>query len=274
MPYRASDQISSVKRGYRFALHQGFLHGPSGALAAGRHLGGLPQYVRDWRAYARLPGAERLELVDSYPILTERTPVTGVERHYFYLACWASRRIATSGVEHHVDVGSDHRMLGVLAAFVRVTFLDIRPLTVKVHGMRPVAGDILRLPLASDSVGSLSCLHAAEHIGLGRYGDRLNPLGTRQAAHELVRVLAPGGNLYFALPVGRSRVEFNAHRVHSSSQIIEYFNGLDLVSFAAEDDAGSYHADADPAEFEGADYVCGMFCFRKPAQATPRVLTI
>jgi hypothetical protein len=132
-------------------------------------------------------------------------------------------------------------------------------------GLRPLAADILRLPLATNSVASLSCLHAAEHIGLGRYGDRLNPLGTRQAAEELLRVLAPGGNLYFAVPVGRPHVEFNAHRIHAPKQILAYFDGLELAGFAAEDDAMRFHPQATPDDFEDADYACGMFWFRKTA---------
>jgi hypothetical protein len=42
---------------------------------------------------------------------------------------------------------------------------------------------------------SLSGLHVAEHIGLGRYAAPLKPHGTRQACVDSQRVLAPAGNL-------------------------------------------------------------------------------
>jgi hypothetical protein len=255
--------VQTLKRGYRFALRVGLLGLPLATVEGSRFLAGLPGYLRDRHTYTHLPGAEPLSLVDSYPILTDQASGTAIERHYFHLACWASRCIANSGADRHVDIGSDHRMLGVLAAFVHVTFLDIRPLGREIEGLRPLVADILHIPLVSDSVSSLSCLHAAEHIGLGRYGDPLNPLGTRQAADELARVLAPGGNLYFALPVGRPRVEFNAHRVHAPSQILDYFHGLDLRAFAVEDDGMRFHAAASPGDFENADYACGMFWFNK-----------
>ena len=46
-----------------------------------------------------------------------------------------------------------------------------------------------------------------EHIGLGRYGDPIDPQGTEKAATELQRVLAPGGDLYLSLPIEKeSRV--------------------------------------------------------------------
>ena len=97
-----------------------------------------------------------------------------------------------------------------LSAFTQVVFLDIRPLQISIP-VNCLAGDILNLPFASNSVPSLSCLHVAEHIGLGRYGDNLNPLGTILACKELERVLLPGGNLYFSIPIGRQGVYFNAH---------------------------------------------------------------
>src|SRR5207253_10606962 len=74
---------------------------------------------------------------------------------------------------------------------------------------------LLSLPFADRSVESLSCLHVAEHVGLGRYGDELDPEGTVKAARELQRVVAPAGRLYFALPVGRPRTEFRSE-AHTS----------------------------------------------------------
>ncbi len=252
------------KRGYRFLRRYGVLDTPLGITKAIRRLIALPNYARDWRTYSAL-ASDRLSLVDSYPILHERTATTSIERHYFHMASWASRLLAQNGAVRHVDVGSDHRMLAVLSAFVPVVFLDIRPLPVHVERLELLSGDILHLPLVTNSVPSLSCLHVAEHVGLGRYGDALNPSGTRETAAELSRVLAPGGNLYFALPVGRARIEFNAHRIHTPRQIVNYFDDLELVRFSAEDDNQRFIPAATLSDFERADYACGMFWFRKPS---------
>jgi SAM-dependent methyltransferase len=131
-------------------------------------------------------------------------------------------------------------------------------------GLTNQGGDILDLPFADGSIASLSCLHAAEHIGLGRYGDPLNPHGTREACMELRRVLAPGGNLYFAVPVGRERVCFNAHRIHAPGTIMEYFSGLDLIELSCVHDDGRYVEKVKPDEFTRSEHACGMFWFRKP----------
>lgn len=110
-------------------------------------------------------------------------------------------------------------MISVLSANVKTIFVDYRPLRARLSNLVPLGGDIIRLPFRTGSVTSLSCLHVLEHVGLGRYGDPINPDGSRLAARELQRVLKPGGTLFLSVPVGRERVCFNAHRVFSSNTL-------------------------------------------------------
>jgi SAM-dependent methyltransferase len=104
----------------------------------------------------------------------------------------------------------------------------------------------------------------AEHIGLGRYGDPLDADGTRKAVRELTRILAPGGSLFFGLPVGIARTCFNAHRIHAAQTIREYFGGLELVEFSGVHDDCRFIERVALSEFEDDAYACGMFWFRKP----------
>lgn len=227
---------------------------------------GLREYRRYWQSwiqYKKMPNAEILRLSDAFPCLYDRSSTTGIDAHYFYQGVWAMRKIKASGVKEHVDVGSLVSFVGLLSTFVKVVFIDIRPAPVVLENFDSRAGSVLEMPFADNSVNSLSCLHVAEHIGLGRYGDPLDSQGTVKAARELSRVLAPQGNLYFSLPVGKSRVQFNAHRIHSPSQILQYFPRLELVSFSATTDLGEYRSNISPAEMENASYACGMFHFTK-----------
>jgi len=225
---------------------------------------GYPRFFKDWMRYSKMPGAEKTRLVDSAPCLGDRTQTTEVDRHYFYQNIWAFQKVFRIKPTSHVDVGSQTEFVGFLSILTRVTFVDLRPLSVPLDHLESRRGDILNLPFEDRSVSSLSCLHVAEHIGLGRYGDSLDPQGTRKACHELARILAPRGHLYFSLPVGRPRLCFNAHRIHSPRTILDYFSGLDLLELSGIDDAGGFIKNVDLANLEKSDYGCGLFHFQKP----------
>jgi hypothetical protein len=217
--------------------------------------------MREWAAYRRLPGAESLRVINSFPQLYDRTSATAVDSHYLNSSMWAMRAVLQRDVSLHVDVASSHVFCALLSTVVPVAFIDYRPAGIDAPGFSSVAGDAIRLPFPDASVWSLSCLHAAEHIGLGRYGDPLNPAGTRLAASELARVLSPGGQLLFALPVGRERVCFNAHRILSPLSVPLMFPDLSLAEFSAVLDDGTFVSPAMLSDVAEADYACGLFRF-------------
>lgn len=223
-----------------------------------------PGYLSDMFNYSRMESAEPIKLVDTYPCLFDKTSKSSVDSHYFYQHIWAFEKIFISSTELHVDVGSSVDFVGLLSTITKVQFVDIRPLDVSnIKNLKSIKGNILDLPYENDSLKSMSCLHVAEHIGLGRYGDPLDPLGTKKAATELSRCLAKRGNLYFSLPVGVPRLCFNAHRIHSPQQILEYFSDLKLVEFSGSDGKKNFMQNIDIGVLEKSKYACGMFWFTK-----------
>jgi SAM-dependent methyltransferase len=224
---------------------------------------GLPRYVMQWISY-RMKFGTRLNLSDSHPCLTDWVRATPFDAHYFYQAAWLARRVAAGKPIRHVDIGSDIRMINVLSAFVPTEFLDYRPLNVSLEGLICNAGNLTSLDKDNDSISSLSCLHVVEHVGLGRYGDPIDPDGSRKALSELQRVLSPGGRLYLSLPVGRERVCFNAHRVFDPQTIINAMSSLRLLEFSLVDDVGAFHESVSPDMAASLEYGCGLFIFEKP----------
>ena len=223
----------------------------------------LPRYIKEWKQYACLEKTMSVKLKDSYPCLTDWVSHTPFDAHYFYQGGWLAREVAKTKPLQHVDIGSSVMSIASLSGFVKTTFVDYRPLKANLEGLSSVASDILQLPFRPGSIDSLSCLHVIEHIGLGRYGDPIDPEGSKKAAKELASLLSPGGRLYLSLPVGKSRICFNAHRVHSPEQVLAMFSDLQMLSFSCVDDSGVFADDISEHKANNYNYGCGMFVFQK-----------
>lgn len=197
-------------------------------------LGGLVRlagFAREYRTFKRLNAGTPfvLRARDIAPCLTDRTAATPVEPTYFLQDSWCARKLAERRPASHVDVGSSAKSMAVIAQFVPVTFVDIRPVEIELERFTFVKGSVLALPFRDESIGSLSSLCVIEHIGLGRYGDDVDARGSEKAAAELRRVLAPGGDLYVTVPVdSECRIYFNAHRAFTRDYLLSLFSGLVL----------------------------------------------
>lgn len=228
-------------------------------------------FLRDFYKFRRLSRTRpdlRLVWRDRYPCLTDNTGATGFDRHYVFHTAWAARVVAQNKPEKHIDISSSLYFCSILSALLPIEFYDYRPAALGLDNLRSERGDLLQLPFGDGTVRSLSCMHVVEHVGLGRYGDRLDSHGDVRAMAELKRVLAPMGNLLFVVPVGRPRVMFNAHRIYSYEQILSDFSDLTLKEFSLipDDEAtGGLIRHADPGLVKKQNYACGCFWFQKPA---------
>ena len=229
----------------------------------GRNIPRLTKFYGSYKKYKALSESEELSVSDWYPCINDNTPTTPFDAHYFYQGVWAFEKIKKSGVESHIDVGSEIRWVGLLSTITKVTFIDIRLFKTELKELTVKKGNILNMPFEDETVDSLSCLHVAEHIGLGRYGDELDPDGTKKACKELSRILAPNGNLYFSVPVGKQKTYFNAHRVHSPQKIADYFKNLNLIELSGITDTGKFIENIDFNTLEKSKYACGLFWLQK-----------
>jgi len=225
-------------------------------------------YVKDFLYFNRLNnGRLPVFFKDRYPCIFDAVGVTGYDGHYLYHTSWAARILKTNNPALHVDIGSCLRFITIVSAFIPVDFYDYRPPNIKLTNLNCKHADLLKLPFKDASVESISCMHVLEHVGLGRYGDPLDPDGDLKGAKELERVLAKGGDLLLVVPIsGKPRIEFNAHRIYSFSMVKDLFAELSLVEFSLiPDDAISVGIISIATE-ELADqqrYGCGCFYFKK-----------
>jgi SAM-dependent methyltransferase len=232
-------------------------------------------FPRDLLRFRRLSVAgeawRRPRVGDLHPCLRDRTTLTTFDRHYVYHPAWAIRILRDTAPAEHVDISSILAFAAMASAIVPTRFYDYRPAPLVLDGLTCGRADLTALPFADRSLASLSCMHVIEHIGLGRYGDPIDPDGDTKALAELARVLAPGGTLLVVVPVGRPRVCFNAHRVYDVESIVARLPGLRLVSFALIPDPPAPGTPergiidpADPALVRQQSYGCGCFRFERP----------
>lgn len=226
-----------------------------------------PLVLRDFRAFKAQDSGKRFRLSfkELYPQPFDRTIQTGFDRHYVYHTSWAARVLAETKPEKHIDISSSLYFGGIVSAFLPVEFYDYRPADLSLSGFSSNEGDLMRLPFPDDSVRSLSCMHTVEHVGLGRYGDPLDPEGDVKAAKELARALAPDGSLLFVVPMGKdAKIEFNAHRIYSYESVLALFPELTVKEFAfIPEHEGPVVRHADPALLANESYACGCFHFTK-----------
>jgi len=225
------------------------------------------RFVADFKTYQRLSRSSEarfgVDWGDRYPCLDDYTATTAFDAHYLYHPAWAARIIAATKPALHIDIASKLDFSAMLSAFVPTEFYDFRPADVTLSHLVSRRADLTALPFPDASVASLSCMHVVEHVGLGRYGEPLDPDGDLKAIAELKRVLAPRGSLLFVVPAGKPRLQFNAHRIYSFEQIASYFGELKLQRFALVDDRGHFTDDADPALVREQQYGCGCWWFMK-----------
>ena len=205
----------------------------------------------------------KIEWKDIYPCLTDKMRTTPFDQHYTYHPAWAARILARTKPEFHVDFSSILYFGTMLSAFIPVKFYDYRPAEIHLKDWEGHFADLCKLDIADDSYTSVSCMHTIEHIGLGRYGDTLDPQGDIKAINELKRITKPDGDILFVTPVGKQRIEFNGHRIYSYELILQLFNSCRLVEFSLIPDNGGLIENADPSMVANQTYGCGCFWFKK-----------
>tara|TARA_X000001388_G_C2230833_1_gene123117 strand:+ start:108 stop:1076 length:969 start_codon:yes stop_codon:yes gene_type:complete len=92
-----------------------------------------------------------------------------------------------------------------------------------------------------------------EHDGLGKYGDPLDPWGDIKAMKRMKDTIKKGGILYLAVPIGKDRLDWNAHRVYGRERLPLLLDGwktlktyelseevLDIVPFDSLEEREGY----------------------------------
>ena len=225
----------------------------------------------DKKIYNQLNIRENFNIDNRYlwPIISDKYAFAGTMGNYFLQDLWAAKQIIRDGVKKHFDIGSriDGFIAHLLAADIDVTMIDVRDFPGKIEKLHTIVDDATTLEQIPDnSIESMSALCSLEHFGLGRYGDSIDPEACFKCFENIQRKMARDGKLYIALPIGKERVEFNAHRVFEADTIRKCFKSLKLLEFScAADGKIEYNVDVhkyDNDEHNG-EFRYGLFKFIK-----------
>lgn len=221
----------------------------------------LKNFKKQFELFNQLDQSKRFDLnyKDIYPCLYDNTPNTGFDAHYVFHPAWATRIIKEINPATHIDISSTLHFCTMLSAFIPVDFYDFRPANLNLTGLNSGRADLTNLHFKDNSIESLSCMHTIEHIGLGRYGDPIDPDGDIKAINEIKRVVKVDGSILFVTPVGKPKIAFNAHRIYHPKMILELFDGFKLKQFALITDDNKFVNDASLEEASVQNYGCGCF---------------
>ena len=228
----------------------------------------LNKNFKDYRTLKKQKGNnEDFYFGSYYPQFSDLKDSSGTMKgHYFHQDLYVAQKIYENKPRQHLDIGSrTDGFVAHVAVFREIEIIDIREQISKVKNIKFRKADLMQLPKdIVNSYDSVSSLHAIEHFGLGRYGDPIDYFGYQKAIDNIKHILKNNGKLYFSVPIGSQRIEFNAHRVFDVKYLINLFtDDYHIDSFSYVDDAGDFHPNVELNEEDvvknyGCVFGCGI----------------
>ena len=233
-------------------------------------LRGIPTYIRNRSKLLNQiqAGYTEFSITNYTPCLADRFDQAGsISQHYFYQDLLIAQKIYQGKPVKHVDAGSRiDGFVAHVASFREIEVMDIRPLGKSIKNVTFLQADLTDTNFQlEDYCDSLSCLHAIEHFGLGRYGDKVDINGHLKGLSNLTKMLRQGGKLYFSAPIGSQRIEFDAHRVFSLEYLLNIITpAYQIASFSYVNDSNELVLNVDLTSEDIATnlrcrYGCGIF---------------
>jgi len=225
----------------------------------------FPRFIKDLIIFKKKGGKIR----NIYPFFDDFNSVSiNFKTHFFHTDLLIAQKIYKDNPENHIDVGSRvDGLVSHVASFRSLDFADIINMNMAPH--ENIKTTILNLGENKMSIlkkyFSISCVGVIGHVGLGRYGDDVDPQGHKKAIENLSNLSETKGLIYIMVPVGKSGVEFNAHRVFEANEIIEIFrqNNCELTEFSLVDDFGELHINCEIKDSQNLNFGGGIFTFTK-----------
>ncbi len=190
----------------------------------------LPRYSLEFILYQSMN--KKWRDVSMLPTLNDYDDLAGsASGHYFWQDLITAQWIFVAKPHHHLDIASRiDGFVAHVATFMPVDVLDIRELSSDIPNVTFRQAN-LQDPssLNETKFESVSCLHAIEHFGLGRYGDKIEVDGHVSGLLNIANLVAQGGRLYLSYPTGTFKTEFNAQRILPPTWATDLLQNFELI---------------------------------------------
>lgn len=232
----------------------------------------IPFFFHSYIEFSRNFGGR----IEFKPCLHDRNDSAGSSSNeYFVQDLLVAQMVHEASPNRHLDVGSRvDGFVAHVASFREIEVVDVRPLRTFSDRIKFFQHDLMN-PISSQShpstskFDSISCLHAIEHFGLGRYGDPIDPSGWQRGLTNIVALLQTGGVLYLSTPIGKERVQFNANWVFNPRSILNLATKLNLdciglhrICSGSQPEVVSI-SEEELSNLANAGDTLGLFVFRK-----------
>jgi hypothetical protein len=105
-----------------------------------------------------------------------------------------------------------------------------------------------------------------EHLGLGKYGDKIDAIGHKRIFEDFSEVLEKGTKLYLSSPISnKSGVIFNAGRHLDPFEMIDDAkkNNFEIDEMAVVQDDWCFDINPNEEQLKKSEYGCLILCMTK-----------
>jgi hypothetical protein len=183
-------------------------------------------FQKIYREYFSKPEAETLGIRISPILLKENT-----DKYRFYQNHWFMERIKNVSAEKILDIGTNLELIGAASAVIPGT--SIQPFQEDLHiDSLEIKDCALSNANIQDKSQSLTTsLSFIETVGMGQYGEELDPLAGIKLLKEINRIIAPGGSFIGSMAIGRdSFIDFNKRRGIEKKEALKIFPDFEIIS--------------------------------------------
>lgn len=185
--------------------------------------------------------------------------------HYFWQDLIAAQWVFKLNPISILDIGSRiDGFIAHVASFRRIELADIRPVVTEIPNVSHLQLDMMNAHSLEKKYSLVTSLHAVEHFGLGRYGDRLDSEGHLKGLINIAELVANNGVLIISAPIGQSKVQFNSQRILDPQLIPKTLKNFAVIEFNVIPWKGPPNMDVDLDTFATSEKgLCGIYIMRK-----------